>query len=158
MSLIFKRLFSASASVFEKKNLFVGNLSWSTKSEDLATLFSQFGKVETARVVADRETGRSRGFAFIEFVDAAEADAAVEKLNGFEFQGRELRVNVSEPKPEGSRPPFRAPREGGFQSRPREGGFQSRPREGGFQSRGPREGGYQSRGPRDGGNNGGDRY
>ncbi|KAJ3069530.1 hypothetical protein BCR33DRAFT_852696 [Rhizoclosmatium globosum] len=148
MSLVFRRLFSSSSSVFEKKNLFVGNLSWTVKSADLATLFSQYGPVESARVVSDRETGRSRGFAFVE-MEEAEANAAVEKLNGTEFQGRELRVNVAEPResrPQGDRPPRR---EGGF--KPREGGFQRREggnNNGGFQ-RGPRRDGPPSGGNRD---------
>ncbi|KAI9332944.1 hypothetical protein BDR26DRAFT_806160 [Obelidium mucronatum] len=94
MSLIFRRLFSATSFHLEKKNLFVGNLSWTTKGEDLATLFSQFGKVESARVMSDRETGRSRGFGFVEMAEATEADAAIEKLNGLEYQGRELKVCV----------------------------------------------------------------
>ncbi|KAJ3061456.1 hypothetical protein HDU98_002644 [Podochytrium sp. JEL0797] len=119
MSLIFRRLLSSTTTAFERKNIFVGNLAWTAKSEDLSTLFSQFGPVESARVLSDRETGRSRGFGFVE-MEAAEAEAAVEKLNGTPFQGRDLRVNMAEPKTETPR------REGGFQRR--EGGFQRGPR------------------------------
>jgi len=78
------------------KNLYVGNLPFSTTDEDLRELFAQHGNVTRAQVVSDRETGRSRGFGFVEMGDGA--DQAVEKLNGFQFQGRTLTVNEARPR------------------------------------------------------------
>ncbi len=79
------------------KKIYVGNLSYSTSDESLSTLFSQFGSVESARIVMDRETGRSKGFAFVEMSSETEAQSAIEKLNGQDQDGRAL--NVSEAKP-----------------------------------------------------------
>src|SRR5256885_13271864 len=76
------------------KKIFVGNLSFNTTSTDLETLFSEVGHCESASVITDRATGRSRGFGFVEMSSAAEAQQAIEKLNGRELQGRTL--NVSE--------------------------------------------------------------
>ena len=67
------------------KRLYVGNLSWGTTEDSLKNLFSQFGKVDSASIITDRQTGRSRGFGFVEMENA---DEAVHKLNGKEFQGR----------------------------------------------------------------------
>ncbi len=78
------------------KNLYVGNLSFSTTADDLTELFSQFGSVSRAQVVSDRETGRSRGFGFIEMNEGG--DQAIEKMNGADFQGRKLTVNESQPR------------------------------------------------------------
>ena len=78
------------------KNLYVGNLSFSTTSEDLEQLFGQYGQVIKAQVMSDRETGRSRGFAFVEMADGA--DAAITATNGAEFQGRRLTVNEAKPR------------------------------------------------------------
>lgn len=79
------------------KKVYVGNLSYSMSDEDLADLFSQFGQVESARIVMDRDSGRSKGFAFVEMSSDTEAQSAIEKLNGTEQGGRAL--NVSEAKP-----------------------------------------------------------
>lgn len=76
--------------------LYVGNLAFGTTSDDLSALFGEFGKVTSAQVVTDRETGRSRGFAFVEM--AGGADAAVRALNMKEFQGRSLTVNEARPR------------------------------------------------------------
>src|SRR5438094_580529 len=76
------------------KKLFVGNLSFDTTSADLEALFSQAGTCESAAVITDRATGRSRGFGFVEMSSASEAERAVAELNGHELQGRKL--NVSE--------------------------------------------------------------
>ena len=73
------------------KNLYVGNLSFDTSSDDLRNMFSKFGTVTSAQVVMDRETGRSRGFGFVEMNDGA--DAAMNSLNGTEVGGRTLTVN-----------------------------------------------------------------
>ncbi|MBA2340255.1 MAG: RNA-binding protein [Pyrinomonadaceae bacterium] len=78
--------------------LFVGNLSFSTTGEELRELFAQAGTVESASVVEDRETGRSRGFAFVEMATPEEAAAAIQQLNGQEFGGRALTVNEAKPK------------------------------------------------------------
>jgi RNA recognition motif-containing protein len=80
------------------KSLFVGNMSFQTTEGDLLTLFNQFGQVTRARVVMDRETGRARGFAFVEMPNDDEADKAVAGLNGKEIAGRALKVNEARPK------------------------------------------------------------
>ena len=73
--------------------LYVGNLSFQTSSEDLQQLFSQAGTVQSASVIEDRETGRSRGFAFVEMSSKEEGDAAIQQFNGQEVGGRALNVN-----------------------------------------------------------------
>ena len=76
-------------------NIYVGNLPFSTGSNELEELFSEYGSVERAQVISDRETGRSRGFGFVEMADESEAQNAIEGLNGKDFGGRQLRVNVA---------------------------------------------------------------
>jgi cold-inducible RNA-binding protein len=78
--------------------LYVGNLSFQTSSEDLRDHFAQAGTVESASVVEDRMTGRSRGFGFVEMATPEEAAAAIEQLNGKEFGGRNLTVNEARPR------------------------------------------------------------
>ena len=83
------------------KNLYVGNLPFTTTNEELTHVFSEFGTVVRAQVVMDRETGRSRGFGFVEMSDGA--DEAISRLNGTQFQGRTLTVNEAKPRePRGS--------------------------------------------------------
>ena len=82
------------------KNLYVGNLSFQTTADDLSDLFSQHGTVTSTQVISDRETGRSRGFGFVEMANGAEQ--AVEAMNGQEFQGRTLTVNEARPREERS--------------------------------------------------------
>jgi RNA recognition motif-containing protein len=77
------------------KKIYVGNLPWSTGESDLKDLFARFGKVHSAAVITDRETGRSRGFGFIE-MDDADAENAIAQLNGREFGQRTLRVNEAQ--------------------------------------------------------------
>ena len=77
------------------KNIYVGNLAWSVTSDDLLELFSQFGAVKSAQVISDRETGRSRGFGFVEMENDEEAQKAIEALNGATHQERQLTVNVA---------------------------------------------------------------
>src|ERR1700745_4514534 len=78
--------------------LYVGNLAFQTTSEELQSLFAQAGTVESASVVEDRMTGRSRGFAFVKMSTADEANAAIEQFNGKEVGGRALKVNEAKPR------------------------------------------------------------
>ncbi len=78
--------------------LYVGNLAFQTSSEDLQQLFSQTGTVESASVVEDRETGRSRGFGFVEMSSKEEGEAAIAQFNGTEHNGRSLTVNEAKPR------------------------------------------------------------
>jgi RNA recognition motif-containing protein len=78
--------------------LYVGNLAFQTSSDDLQQLFSQAGTVESASVVEDRETGRSRGFGFVEMATAEDGQKAIEQFNGKEFNGRNLNVNEARPR------------------------------------------------------------
>ena len=78
--------------------LYVGNLAFQTSDEDLQQLFAQLGTVESASVVEDRETGRSRGFGFVEMANREEGEAAIQQLNGKEFNGRNLTVNEARPR------------------------------------------------------------
>ena len=87
------------------KNIFVGSLAWATTSEGLERAFSQYGSVTSAKVITDRETGRSKGFGFVEMSSDEEAENAISALNGKELDGRAIVVNEA-------RPP--APRSGGF--------------------------------------------
>lgn len=87
------------------KNIYVGNISFQTSEQDLDAAFSAYGQVERVQIVKDRETGQSRGFAFVEMANNAEADKAMAALNGAEFGGRTLTVNEARP---------REPRQGGF--------------------------------------------
>jgi RNA recognition motif-containing protein len=78
-------------------NVYVGNLPFNTTTADLEALFAQYGEVESAAVITDRETGRSRGFGFVEMPDAA-ANEAIEALNGSDYGGRPLTVNQARPR------------------------------------------------------------
>jgi RNA recognition motif-containing protein len=90
------------------KKLYVGNLPYSTDDAALESQFSAFGKVDSARVITDRDTGRSKGFGFVEMADDSEADKAIENLNGTPMGGRNLTVSEARPQ---------APREGGGMGR-----------------------------------------
>jgi len=76
--------------------LFVGNLSWNLKWQDLKDIFKEFGEVVFVRVVTDRETGRSKGFGFIEFSSADDAEAAKNAMDGKEIDGREIRIDFAQ--------------------------------------------------------------
>lgn len=78
--------------------LYVGNLSFNTSTEDLEKAFGEVGTVESTKIIEDRETGRSRGFGFIEMSSQQEGEAAITKLNGTELNGRELLVNEAKPR------------------------------------------------------------
>jgi len=84
------------------KNIYVGNLVWDCTADDLLALFQAHGTVARAQVITDRETGRSRGFGFVEMNDDAEAQKAIEALNGADFKGRPLTVNEAKPREERS--------------------------------------------------------
>ncbi len=81
-------------------NIFVSKLSWGTTSESLRDLFSAYGTVSNASVITDRETGRSRGFGFVEMPDDNEGKAAIEALDNSSFEGRDITVNVARPREE----------------------------------------------------------
>jgi RNA recognition motif-containing protein len=85
-------------------NIYVGNLPYKTTNDDLYDMFQSFGDVASARVITDHETGRSKGFGFVEMADDDQAKAAIEELNGVELGGRPLTVNEARP---------RQPRQGG---------------------------------------------
>jgi cold-inducible RNA-binding protein len=93
------------------KNLFVGNMSFQTTSADLKALFEPFGQLARVHVAMDRETGRARGFGFVEMVNDAEAAAAIAALDGKDMGGRNIKVNEARPKEAGAGP--RGPRSGG---------------------------------------------
>ncbi len=76
-------------------NIYVGNLSFSTNSDELEALFAEHGEVSRAQVISDRDTGRSRGFGFVEMASDDEAQKAISALNGKEIDGRQLNVNVA---------------------------------------------------------------
>jgi RNA recognition motif-containing protein len=79
-------------------NIYVGNLPWTFKDDELKGLFEEHGDVTSAKVIVDRESGRSRGFGFVEMASADEAASAIEALNGQETDGRELKVNEAKPR------------------------------------------------------------
>lgn len=101
-------------------NLYVGNVSFNTMENDLNELFAQCGTVARCNLIADKYTGRSRGFAFVEMSSDAEAQAAIDKLNGHELDGRALRINEARPRED--RPPRRDDQRGGYDDRRGGGG------------------------------------
>jgi cold-inducible RNA-binding protein len=118
------------------KKLYVGNLTYNVNESDLEAMFSPFGTVQSAQVIVDRDTNRSKGFAFVEMSSDAEAQAAIDGLNGRDHEGRNLTVNEAKP---------REPRSGGG------GGYGGGGRSGGGGGYGGGGGGY-------GGGGGGGRY
>jgi len=130
--------------------LYVGNLAYSVRDQDLNDAFSQYGSVNSAKVMMDRETGRSKGFGFVEMASDDEAQAAINGLNGQPVAGRAVVVNVARPReerPAGFRSPYGGGAGGGGGGR-REGG-------GGGYGGGRREGGGGGYGGGRGGNGGG---
>ena len=106
---------------FQIMNIYVGNLNYSLKEEELVELFSQFGEVVSVKLVSDKETGRAKGFGFVEMADDQDGAAAIEKLDGADVRGRNIKVNEAKPKTEGSGSSFR-PRQGDRPQRPYQGG------------------------------------
>jgi RNA recognition motif-containing protein len=82
------------------KNIFVGNLSFNTSEDELRKLFEAYGRVDRVSILTDRETGRSRGFGFVEMTSPEEGDKAIAGLNGSQFGGRTINVNEARPKAE----------------------------------------------------------
>lgn len=105
------------------KNIYVGNLDFGATEDSLRALFEPFGSIERVTIMTDRDTGRSRGFAFVEMTDEAEAERAITSLNGKAMGGRPLTVNEARPKPDrgagGARGGVSGDR-GGFNRRKRE--------------------------------------
>jgi RNA recognition motif-containing protein len=115
--------------------IYVGNLSYEATGSELEQLFASHGTVRSAQIISDRDTGRSKGFGFVEMETDDQAQAAIAALNGHELNGRALTVNEAKPREE-------RPRGGGG------GGFRGGPRSGGFGDRGGRSGGGGGRGGR----------
>lgn len=124
-------------------NIYVGNLSWGLKDEDLTNMFTPFGEVASAKIVMDKFTQRSKGFGFVEMPNDEQAQAAIAQLNGSEIEGRNLVVNESRPKEGGSGG-------GGFKKRSFGGGGG-----GGFRGGNGGGGGYKKGGSGGGYNRGG---
>jgi RNA recognition motif-containing protein len=102
------------------KNIFVGNLNFNTSEDELRQMFEAHGQVDRVSIMTDRETGRSRGFGFVEMTNAEEAERAIAALNGMQLGGRTLNVNEARPKPE------RTGGGGGGRDRERGGGSRGR--------------------------------
>jgi len=98
-----------------QQNLFIGSLAYATTDDSLKAFFETIGEVKQARVVTDRETGRSRGFGFVEYTDEANNQKAVDELNGKELDGRTINVSLARPKEDRPRREFNndGPRQGG---------------------------------------------
>ena len=79
-------------------NIYCGNIAYTTTEDDLRDLFSQHGEVSAVRVITDRDTGRSKGFGFVEMVDDGQAKGAIEALDGRDFMGRDVRINEARPR------------------------------------------------------------
>ncbi|HRN16812.1 MAG TPA: RNA-binding protein [Xylanibacter oryzae] len=94
-------------------NLYVAHLSWDTTGDSLQNLFSQYGEVTSARIVTDRETGRSRGFGFVDMTNDEEGQKAIDSLNETDFEGRTINVSVARPREE-RRPNNYGNRGGGY--------------------------------------------
>lgn len=103
------------------QNLFIGSLAYATNDDSLKAFFEQIGEVESARVVTDRDSGRSKGFGFVEFKDEADNQKAVDQLDGKELDGRAINVSLARPKEDRPRRDF-----GGGNDRGGNGSFRQR--------------------------------
>jgi len=130
-------------------NIYISNLSYGVSDADLRDLFAEYGEVSSAKVIMDRETGRSRGFGFVEMEDEAQGQAAIDELNNAEYDGKTISVTVARPRTE--RPSFNNNRGGG-------GGYNRGGGGGGGYNRGGGGGGGYNRGGGDRGGYGSDRY
>jgi RNA recognition motif-containing protein len=124
-------------------NIYISNLSYAINDGDLKELFENFGQVSSAKVIMDRETGKSKGFGFVEMPDATEAQKAITELNQGEYDGKVINVAIAKPREE--RPKGGGFRSGGFRSGGG-GGYQGGNRENRGRSYGNREGGYNREG------------
>jgi RNA recognition motif-containing protein len=131
-------------------NIYVGNLSWNLKDQDLSNLFTPYGEVASAKIVMDKFTQRSKGFGFVEMPNDEQAQAAIAQLNGSEVDGRNLVVNESRPKEEGGGGGFKKGGGGGFNRGGGGGGFNRGGGGGGF-NRGGGGGGFKKGGSSGGG-------
>jgi RNA recognition motif-containing protein len=129
-------------------NIYVGNLSWGLKDQDLANMFTPYGEVASAKIVMDKFTQRSKGFGFVEMPNDEQAQAAIAQLNGTEIEGRNLVVNESRPK-EGGEGGGGYKKRGGFGGG--SGGGFKKGGSGGYGGGGSRGGGYGGGGNRGGG-------
>ena len=84
----------------DKMKIYVGNLSYGLTEDELGDAFAQYGEVASVKIITDRNTGRSKGFGFVEMDDDEQANAAIESLDGYELSGRNLKVNEARPKEE----------------------------------------------------------
>ena len=114
--------------------LFVGNLSYDTTEEDLRSLFAQAGTVSSVALITERDTGRSKGFAFVEMGSREEANQAIHLFNGSLLGDRALKVDIARPREERPSQGY-GNRSGGYGNRPREGNWRDRNRKGGDRSR-----------------------
>ncbi len=118
-------------------DIYVGNLPYSATEDEVTGLFANYGPVERVKIITDRETGRSKGFGFVTLGDQSQLNPAIEALNGFDFQGRALRVNASEPKE------FKPRNSGGYNDRRGGGGHNDRRGGGGYNDRRGGGGGHR---------------
>jgi RNA recognition motif-containing protein len=132
-------------------DIYVGNLPYTATEGDVSGLFAAFGPVERVKIITDRETGQSKGFAFVTLGDQSQLNAAIEALNDYDYNGRALRVNASEPKE--SRPGGGGG--GGYGGGGGGGGYGGGGGGGGYKGGG---GGYKGGGDRRGGGGGGGRW
>ena len=139
-------------------NIYVGNLSWNLKDQDLANLFTPYGEVASAKIVMDKFTQRSKGFGFVEMANDEHAQAAIAQLNGSEVDGRNLVVNESRPEEEGGGGGYKKPGGGGGFNRGGGGGGFNRGGGGGGFNRGGSGGGGFKKGGSSGGGGYRDRY
>ena len=102
-------------------NIYISNLSYGTSEASLSDLFAEYGEVTSAKIITDRETGRSRGFGFVEMPNDAEGQKAIDELNGTDFEGKTITVNVARPRTERSNG-------GGYNNRGGNGGGYNRNR------------------------------
>jgi len=111
-----------------QQNLFIGSLAYSTTDDSLKAHFEQIGEVASARVITDRDTGRSKGFGFVEYTDEANNQKAVDQLDGKELDGRAISVGLARPKEDRPRRDFNGGGNGGGNSRGGNGGGSFRQR------------------------------
>lgn len=134
-------------------DIYVGNLPYSATEQDIIGLFAAYGPVDRVKIITDRDSGQSKGFAFVTLGDQSQLNAAVEALNGYDYNGRPLRVNPSEPKAPGSGGGFgggnRSGGGGGYKGGGGGGGYKGGG--GGYKGGGGGGGGYKSGGYQGGG-------